>query len=138
MQGAGGTEGGIGKFFMGLAMMTGGGYLLLDAIRVTSGYRWGMGLYQLGGVQMTSGTVLIVFVFGIGILFYNGKNILGWVMTCGSLMALIFGVLRRLHFIIEPMSLFDLILMLVLLFGGVGLFLQSLRGQNISGGPQAS
>lgn len=129
MHGAGGTQGGIEKFFVGLAMMIGGGYLLLDAIRVTTIYHWRLALYSWNGVNVTTGGVLIVFVFGVGILFYNAKQIFGWILTAGSLLALIFGVLRRLQFHLEPMSLFDLTLILVLLFGGIGLFLNSLSDQ---------
>lgn len=139
MHGAGGTEGGLEKFFIGLAMMIGGGYLLLDAIRVTTLYHWQMSLYRFGGFNLTSGTILIVFIFGVGILFYNAKLIFGWILTAGSMMALIFGVLRRLQFHLEPMSLFDLSLILVLLFGGIGLFLNSLSDQQkLSGTREAS
>ncbi len=41
MTGAGGTAGGIWRFFAGLAMMIVGGYFFFDSIRVESGYRWG-------------------------------------------------------------------------------------------------
>ena len=131
MQGAGGTNGGIAKFFMGLAMLSSGGYLFLDAVRVSSGFNWGMSLYRAGGMRLTTGTILIVFVFGIGILFYNAKNILGWGLTCGSLLALIFGILRSLRFRMSSMSLFELLLILVLLFGGIGLFLSSFKDHSL-------
>lgn len=36
MNGAGGSSGGVGQFFIGLIMMCGGGYMLLNAIRVSS------------------------------------------------------------------------------------------------------
>jgi len=35
MRGAGGTRGGIGRFFVGLVMMVAGGYLFFNAISVT-------------------------------------------------------------------------------------------------------
>lgn len=127
MQGAGGTSGGVGRFFVGLLMMATGGYLLLDAIRVASVFRWNLSLYSWGGVGLTTGSILIVFVFGVGFLFYNFRSLVGWALTAGSLVALIFGILRRLQFHLEPISLFDLLLMLVLLFGGVGFFLSSFR-----------
>ena len=126
-RGAGGTEGGLGRFFLGLAMMIGGGYLFFDSIRVASNFHWGFGLYRFGGFQFTTGMVLIPAILGIGLIFYNGKNILGWVVFLGSLLALIFGVIRSIRFHLAPMSAFNLIIILVLLFGGVGLFLSSLR-----------
>ncbi len=33
IKGAGGTNGGFGRFFIGLAMMVGGGYLFLSSLR---------------------------------------------------------------------------------------------------------
>lgn len=130
MNGAGGTSGGIGQFLLGLIMMCGGFYMLLNAIKVTSSFGMGSRLYQMsnfGGVSITSGMIMIPFIFGIGIMFYNYKNILGWVLTFGSLAALIFGVISSIQFRFSHMSAFDLIVILVLSVGGLGLFLRSFR-----------
>ncbi len=126
MRGAGGTQGGLGRFFIGLAMMIGGGYLFFDSIRV-SGFGFGHALYSFGGFGMTSGMILIPFIFGIGLLFYNARNPLGWILSAGSLLALAFGIIRSLRFSFAAMSAMDLLIILVLLFGGIGLFLSSLR-----------
>ncbi len=67
------------------------------------------------------------FIFGIGIIFYNSKNLLGWLLTLGSITALIFGVISSIHFSFRSMSAFDLITILVLAMGGLGLFLRSLK-----------
>ena len=124
-RGAGGTDGGVARFFIGLAMMIGGGYLFLDSIHI--GFHWGYGLYRFGGFQLTSGMVLIPFIFGVGFIFYNAKNPIGWILAAGSLLALAFGVIRSLRFSMTGLSAFDLVMILVLLFGGVGLFVSSLR-----------
>lgn len=130
MKGAGGTSGGIGQFFIGLIMMCGGFYMLLNAIRVTSSFGMGSHLYQIssfGGMSITSGMIMIPFIFGIGLMFYNVKNLFGWILTFGSLTALIFGVISSIHFRFASMSAFDLIVILVLSMGGLGLFLRSFR-----------
>jgi len=132
MNGAGGSSGGIGQFFIGLAMMCGGGYLLLQSITVTHTFGMGMNLYRMpwvggGHLSITSGMVLIPFIFGIGMVFYNSRNILGWILSCGSLIALVLGVLATVRFVMRAMSAFDLIVILVLAVGGLGLFLRSLR-----------
>lgn len=41
MRGAGGTEGGIGTFFLDLVMLIGGGYLFLDAIQIKNHFTLG-------------------------------------------------------------------------------------------------
>lgn len=134
MRGAGGTQGGLGMFFIGLIMMCGGFYLLLNAISVSSGFGFGSRLYGFsaygGNYGVTSGMILIPFMFGVGLLFYNGKNILGWLLTLGSVTALIFGVIASLRFSFRGMSAFDLMVILILAIGGLGLFLRSMRTFN--------
>jgi len=131
MKGAGGTSGGLGHFFIGLIMMCGGFYMLLNAINVTSSFGMGMRLYGFSGMggqyNITSGMVMIPFIFGVGLIFYNGKNILGWLLAIGSITGLIFGVISSIRFSFRTMTSFDLIVILILAMGGLGLFLRSLK-----------
>lgn len=131
MKGAGGTTGGLGRFFLGFAMMCGGFYLLLNSIMVSSSFGFGMNLYgfsALGGYYgITSGMVMIPFIIGVGVIFYNAGSVLGWLLTLGSMAALLFGVITSIHFNFRSMSMFDLIVILVLAVGGMGMFLSSLR-----------
>jgi hypothetical protein len=127
--GAGGSSGGIGNFFIGLIMLIGGGYLLLDAIHIYNSFSMGTRMYSVGGMGVTSGFVLIPMMFGIGIMFYNSKNPVGWLLFVGSLVALIFGVITNIQFSFQQMSLFELLVILVLFVGGLGLMLSSLRGK---------
>lgn len=131
MNGAGGSSGGIGNFFIGLIMMCGGFYLLLNAITVTSSFGLGSRLYNynmLGNsFNITGGMVMVPFIFGIGLIFFNAKNILGWILSIGSISALIFGVIATVRFSLRTMTSFDLIVILVLSVGGLGLFLRSLK-----------
>ncbi|MGB2741953.1 MAG: hypothetical protein WBC60_15540 [Cognaticolwellia sp.] len=135
MNGAGGSSGGVGNFFIGLIMMCGGFYMLLNAISVTSSFGLGSRLYSVnafGGFGITGGTVMIPFIFGVGLIFYNSKNILGWLLSIGSISALIFGVISSVRFSMKTMTSFDLIVILVLAIGGLGLFLRSLKSMDDS------
>jgi hypothetical protein len=131
MKGAGGTPGGAGHFLIGLIMMCGGFYLLLISITVNSHFGFGSRMYGFSAFGsaygLTSGTIMIPFIFGIGLIFYNGRNFIGWLLFIGSLTALIFGVISSIHFVFKSMSAFDLITILVLAVGGLGLFLRSLK-----------
>lgn len=126
-RGAGGSEGGIGTFFLGLAMMIGGGYLFLNSIHVSYGFSMTRGLFQVGGFTMTGGMVMIPFIFGIGMIFYNARNVLGWILAASSIIMLGFGVISTIQFRMARMSAFELIMILGLMMGGLGLFLRSLR-----------
>lgn len=131
MKGAGGTSGGIGQFFIGLLMMCGGFYLLLNAISVTSSFNFSSRLFGFaamgGNVGITGGMIMIPFIFGIGFIFYDSKKLIGWLLTIGSLTALIFGVVSSVKFNLRTMSAFELIMIFTLAIGGVGLFLRSLK-----------
>lgn len=132
-RGAGGTPGGTPIFVLGLIMACAGGYLLLDNIVVSHGFSLGYALYRVplgggGGFGITGGGLLIPFMFGVGWIFYNARSVWGWILAAGSLVAIVFGVLMSLSISIRTMSLLDLIIILVLLVGGLGLFARSLRG----------
>lgn len=125
--GAGGTSGGIEEFIISIAMIFGGGYLLLNSIIVKSMLSMKTILYSYGGYNLTSGYILIPLIFGIFMIFNNARSLFGWLLTFGSLTGLIFGVLTSLRITFKTMSMFDLACIIVLLFGGLGLFLKSLR-----------
>ena len=127
LKGAGGTSGGVGRFFIGLTMLIVGGYMFLNAVQVSNHFSLGRSLYGYRGMNLTGGMVLVPFVFGIGMIFYNSKNIIGWVLTLGSLAALSFGIITSINMRLRPMTGFDLITILVLAVGGLGMFLSSLK-----------
>ena len=78
-------------------------------------------------MNVTTGMILIPFMFGVTIVFYNGRSKTGWAPAIGSVIALIAGVIANLTLQFASLSPFDLLVILVLLFGGIGLFLGSLR-----------
>ena len=128
MRGAGGTEGGLGSFFIGFIMMCSGFYMLLSNITVHNGWGWGRNLYSFGGgYGISGGMILIPFMFGIGMLFYNADNIFAWLLSIGSVAALIIGVISSIKMSFRGMSLFELLVILILALGGTGLFLRSLK-----------
>ncbi len=128
--GAGGTSGGVGRFFIGLIMMVAGGYLFFNAIHVHYGFGWGRALFHVGGFGMTGGMVLIPFIFGIAMIFYNANNIFGWLLSGASLVMLVAGVIASINFTLHGMTAFNLIMIFILLFGGLGMFLSSLRSRD--------
>lgn len=125
-QGAGGTDGGTGLFLLSLVMMIGGGYLLLSNMIVRPDFGMGLRGVTLWGTSVPTGMLFIPFLFGIGLIFYNGRNWIGWLLAGGALVALVFGVLSSLHIQMARLNAFELIVILILLIGGIGLFARSL------------
>ncbi|MGR9052248.1 MAG: hypothetical protein ACU84J_06330 [Gammaproteobacteria bacterium] len=131
MRGAGGTQGGIGQFFIGFIMLCGGLYLFLDAVTVRTAFTLSYRIYSFsalgGNYGVTGGIILIPFMLGIGLIFYDGKSIVGWLLATGAIAALVFGIVSSISFSLRTMSAFELITILVLCAGGLGLFLRSLK-----------
>ena len=125
MTGAGGTTGGIGMFFSGAALVVAGAYLLLTRVSVVSG---GWLFYGYNAFGLT----LFPLLIGIGILFYNGRSILGWLLTAVGALIILVGIVANLHIYFQPTSLFDTLMMLGLLAGGIGLVARSLRTIEVS------
>jgi len=125
IRGAGGTPGGIGEFFLGLVMVVIGAYLITNRILVVSSY-WSLGGYSMFGLS------LLPLIFGIGILFFNGKSIVGWILLFIGVVIIFAGVLMNLHIYFQATSLFGTIVMIVLLAGGIGLIFRALASHSHS------
>ena len=107
-------------FIAGAAMVLAGGYLLLTRVSVISG-GWLFYGYNAFGLS------LFPLLIGIGVLFYNGRSIFGWSLTSGGTLIIFVGIVANLHIYFQPTSLFDALMMLGLLAGGIGLVARSLR-----------
>jgi hypothetical protein len=121
MKGAGGTPGGIGSFVAGAAMVVAGGYLLLTQVSVTSG-GWDFYGYNAFGLS------LVPLLVGIGMLFYNGRSVPGWLLTGAGALVILVGIIANLQIYFRTTSLFNTLMMLGLLAGGIGLVARSLKG----------
>ena len=120
MKGAGGTPGGVGTFFAGGAMLVAGGYLLLTRVMVTSA-TWRFYGYSAFGLS------LFPLLIGVAVLFFNGRSIFGWLLTAGGALIILVGIVANLAVYFQPSSLFDTLVILGLIAGGVGLVARSLR-----------
>jgi hypothetical protein len=116
----GGTPGGLGHFLLGFAMACLGAYLLANQVTVAGSY-WNF----YGG--NTFGITLIPMLIGIALLFWNGRSITGWLLTAAGALFILAGVIANMHIYFQPTSLFNTIVMLVLLVGGLGVIARSMR-----------
>jgi len=120
IRGAGGTPGGVGQFVFGLGLVIAGGYLFLNRVTVTSGL-WTLWGYNAFGLS------LIPLLLGIGLLFFDGRSVIGWILTFGGVIVIITGIIANLHVYFSPTSLTNTMIMLGMLAAGIGLVARSLR-----------
>lgn len=118
----GGTPGGARHFWVGALMIVLGTYLLLHRVSVTGGY-YNFG--WLGSEGRSFGVTLIPLLFGIGILFYDGRSLAGRCLTGFGALIILAGVIGNLDIHMAETSLFNLLLMLVMLVGGIGLVVRA-------------
>ena len=97
-----------------------GGYLILNQVQVTTSF-WRFGQY--GGFGLT----LLPLLAGIAFLFYNGKSVVGWLLTSVGAAILLANILMNMDIYFRQTTLFNTLVMLGLLFGGLGLVARSLR-----------
>ena len=118
----GGTPGGARPFFLGVGMTVVGAYLLMRQVIVTGGY-WHFGF--LGGSGGSFGVTLIPLLIGVGMLFYDGRSFAGRCLTGFGALVIVTGIITNIDVQIRETSLFNLMVMLVLLVGGIGLVVRA-------------
>src|SRR5580692_10287260 len=84
----GGTPGGLGHFLIGFAMACVGGYLLSNQVSVVGSY-WGF----YGG--NTFGITLLPMLIGVGLLFWSGRSLVGWLLTIAGALFILAGVIAK-------------------------------------------
>lgn len=122
-QGAGGTPGGVGEFFIGIFVAAIGFYLLFSHVQVYSSY-WHFPFF--GGRGRSFGITLLPLLFGIGILFVNGRSMMGWFLAVGGLLFILAGILMNLDIHFQGATLMNTIIMLACIAAGLGLIVKSL------------
>ena len=115
----GGTPGGLGHFLIGFAMACVGGYLLSNQVSVVGSY-WSF----YGG--NTFGITLLPMLIGVGMLFWSGRSLVGWLLTIAGALFILAGVIANMHIYFRPASLFNTLVMLILFVGGLGLIARAL------------
>lgn len=120
MRGAGGTPGGLGEFLIGFVMLVAGAWLLSNQVIVSSN-AWTLWGYSSFGLS------LLPFMAGTGLLFADGKSKIGWLLLIAGVTIIFAGIITNLHVYFQTTSLFNTLMMLGLIAGGVGLLAKSVR-----------
>ena len=112
---------------IGIGMCAGGLFLFANNVTVSSfsmtrvGY-WG----ALGGRTLPGGLVVLPLILGIILWIVLPKAFIGKIITILGGLFIILGVMSSVKLTFNSSSLFDYILMLILIFGGGALALRKL------------
>lgn len=117
------NNGSLVHFAAGLIMSFLGGYLLLNQVIVGGSY-WSF----WGGSSF--GITLLPLLFGVAILFFKGRTLLGWFLTAAGTLFIFAGIIANLHIYFRPTSLFNALVILILLVGGVAMVARSLPSRH--------
>lgn len=130
----GGTQGGTGSFFGGIALMALGTWFLFESIKVVTGASgWFSNLLGAGNGGMwnttSMGIIFVPFLAGIFILFFDAKAKWAWWLTIIGLLVIIIEILSRIQFVMNSKTS-HVLLMLAMIAGGAGLVLKGYRTQS--------
>ncbi len=100
-------------------------HLLLTRVTVGSG-GWLLWGYSAFGMS------LLPLLIGIGWLFFDGSSVGGWVLTAAGALIIFAGIIANMHIYFAATSLFDTLVMLALLAGGIGVIARSLKAVSAS------
>lgn len=104
------------QFVAGIVMLAVGLYIFSQKVIVFSGY----GFFFTGG-RFSSGLIIVPLIIGIVWMFITGANFASKVFTSLSVLLIIVSVIMSTHIHLSAMTLYEWILLLVLIFGGAGL-----------------
>lgn len=109
-------------FFLGLLLLGIGLFMVFQMTDVqTSWHTW-----YIGSWGVPTGVVVIPLLIGIGMLFFNFKSIIGWIVSVLGIAIILVTIIMSVEFVFRRTSLFLYILMFGTILAGTGLLLRSL------------
>lgn len=114
-------------FWGGLIMLAVGLFFLSQKVIVSNSF-WGGGMHVMG-IHINSGLVVVPFIFSLVWLFVKpGKGSKAAIVL--SVILIVASLIQSTRFYIQYVSLFDWIIMLVLIFGGMAFIAKSMLMKN--------
>lgn len=110
-------------FWGGLIMLVVGLFFLSQKVTVTNSF-WGGGM-RLMGMHINSGMVIVPFIFSLVWLFIK-PNKGSKIAIVLSVILIIASLVQSTRFYIQYLNLFDWVVMLILIFGGMAFIGKSL------------
>lgn len=107
------------QFLAGLAMLIAGLFIFSQKVMVSSGF-FGHG-FRLGGIHMGNGLIMVPFIIGVVWMFVTEGSLVSKLFTAASIFIVILAVILTTDIRLMQVTLYEWVLILVLIFGGAGL-----------------
>ena len=107
------------QFLAGLAMLIAGLFILSQKVMVTSGF-FGSGL-SLGGFHLSNGLIMVPFIIGVVWMFASEGSFASKMFTAASVLIVVAAIILSTNISLVSVTLYDWVVILVLIFGGAGL-----------------
>ena len=116
------------QFVAGVIMLVVGLYILSQKVMVSSTY----GFFSLWGGTFSSGLIMIPFIIGVVWMFATGGSFASKVFTALSVLLIIVSIIVSTRIWLVRITMYEWVLILVLIFGGAGLVAKVLFANNKS------
>lgn len=115
------------EFYIGLFLLAAGLFFILTKARVSS---FGFYSFYLGGITISSGLVVIPLILGVIWMFYNPKSIVARILSILGGIFVVAAIIVSINITFPSTSLFDYIIMIILMASGAGLLLKAFFNKN--------
>lgn len=109
------------EFYMGILLIIAGVFFLLSKAVVRSGF-YGI---SIGGLNISTGLVVIPLMVGIIWLVNNPKSILARILTIAGSIFIVGSIIMNIRITFTTTSMFDYLIMMLLIAGGIGLIIKA-------------
>ncbi len=107
-------------FLIGIILVSIGLFLLTQNTVVTmQWYTW-----MFGSFRLATGLILVPFIIGIIMLFFNSKSIIGKIVTMIGLIIIVVTIIMSINIVFKQTSLYNFIIMIGMIAAGSGLLLR--------------
>lgn len=114
------------EFMIGLIMFCVGLFWLFKRVDVTIG----SGGFMIGSFHVNGGLILVPFIVGVIWLFINVDSFMAKALSIVGLLLIVADIIMNIRFHMYGVSLYELVIMLIFIAGGLGLLIKTLFGGN--------
>ena len=111
------------QFLAGLAMLIAGLFIFAQKVMVYSSFMGGGFGFSIGGMNlnMNNGLIIVPFIIGVVWMFASEGSFASKAFTAAGVLIIILAVIMTTNISLVRITLYEWVLILVLIFGGAGL-----------------